>query len=153
VYFLDESGIDHRLHRPFAWSVRGEPVFEDVPGARTGRTSIISASCAGKLVGPMIFQGHCNRDVLDAYFSGVLLPLLPAGSVIVLDNASFHRSPGTRQLVESAGCSLMFLPAYSPDLNPIEKIWAALKKQLQRGLNDAKDKSTFIKKTCLMFTA
>jgi len=152
VYFLDESGIDHRLHRPLAWAPRGEAVYGEIPGARCGRTSVISASRAGRLVCPMMFGGHCNRDVVEAYFVNFLLPCLPVGSVIVLDNASFHRSPQTRMLVEAAGCSLMFLPAYSPDLNPIEKIWAAFKKQLQRGLSEAKDKSGFIQKTCLRFS-
>jgi len=153
VYFLDESGIDHRLHRPYARAARGETVFTDVPGARRQRTSIISASQGHRLVAPMVFTGHCNRAVVDAYFKHLLLPSLPKGSVIVLDNASFHRSPGTRTLVEAAGCSLLFLPAYSPDLNPIEHVWATLKKLLQKKLHTIKRKDSFIMKTCLLLCA
>ena len=149
MYFLDESGVDHRLHTPYARAARGEEVYADVPGARRGRTSIISASQGHRLVKPMVFEGHCDRAMVEAYFSRMLLPSLPRGSVIVLDNASFHRSAGVRSLVEAAGCELLFLPTYSPDLNPIEHIWATLKKLLQKKLRTVKRKVSFIMKTCL----
>ena len=91
--------------------------------------------------------------MVEAYFSRMLLPSLPRGSVIVLDNASFHRSAGVRSLVEAAGCELLFLPTYSPDLNPIEHIWATLKKLLQKKLRTVKRKISFIMKTCLALCA
>jgi len=148
VYFLDESGVDHRLFRPWARAPRGQKVYADIPGARRGRTSVISASRYGRLVQPMVFEGHCDRTVVEAYFSKVLLPAIAKGSVIVLDNASFHRCPSLRVLVEAAGCSLLFLPAYSPDLNPIEHLWAVFKRAVQAGLLKAKNKFIFISKIC-----
>ena len=148
VYFLDESGVDHRLFRPCARAPRGQKVYVDIPGARRGRTSVISASRDGRLVQPMVFEGHCDRAVVEAYFAKVLLPAIAKGSVIILDNASFHRSPGLRMLVEAAGCSLLFLPAYSPDLNPIEHLWAVFKRAVQAGLLMAKNKFLFISKIC-----
>jgi len=148
VYYLDESGIDHRLFRTRARAPRGEAVRIDVPGSKRGRTSIISASLGGRLVEPMVFEGHCNREVVEFYFKEFLLPCLPRGAVIVLDNASFHRSPSTLAVVESAGCCLMFLPAYSPDLNPIEHIWAALKATVRKGLQEKDDKTEHIFNVC-----
>jgi len=72
--------------------------------------------------------------VVDDYFEQVLLPGLPPVSVIVLDNARFHPSPSIKWLVEAAGCQLLFLPAYSPDLNPIEQLRAAFKTRLRKEL-------------------
>ena len=144
VFYLDECGVDHRLYREHGRAPRGERIYEAVAGKRRERTSIISASQHGKLVAPLVFQGSCNTDVVDAYFEQVLLPELPAGSVIVLDNARFHQSPTTQRLVAAAGCQLLFLPAYSPDLNPIEHLWAAFKTRLRKDLATAANPFLFI---------
>ena len=132
MFYLDECGVAHRLYREYGRALRGERIYEEVSGQRRERTSIIAASQQGKLVAPAVFQGACDTAMVDAYFEKVLLPVLPSGSVIVLDNARFHQSPTTQKLVEDAGCRLLFLPAYSPDLNPIEHIWAAVKTRLRQ---------------------
>ena len=82
--------------------------------------------------------------MVDVYFEKVLLPELPPGSVIVLDNARFHQSPTTQKLVAAAGCRLLFLPPYSPDLNPIEHLCAALKTRLRKDLATATNPFLFI---------
>ena len=144
VFYLDECGVDHRLYREYGRAPRGERIYQAVAGKRRKSTSIISASQQGKRVAPLVFQGSCNTEVVDAYFEQVLLPELPPGSVIVLDNARFHQSPTTQKLVAAAGCQLMFLPAYSPDLNPIEHLWAAFKTRLRKNLASAANPFLFI---------
>jgi transposase len=75
----------------------------------------------------MLFEGACNTEVFNQWLEHMLIPQLLPGSVLVLDNASFHKSEHTRRLVEHCGCQLLYLPPYSADLNPIEKLWANLK--------------------------
>jgi transposase len=151
VYYLDECGVDHRLYRQYGRAPRNQRLYQAVPGKRHERTSIIAASQGGKLVAPLTFNGTCNTEVVDAYFEQVLLPALPRGSVIVLGNARFHQSLTTAQRVQAAGCELMFLPPYSPDLNPIEHLWAALKARLHPGLPTAANPAFFIGLTCLCY--
>ena len=136
------------MYREYGRAPRGERIYQIVAGSRRERTSIISASQHHKLVAPMVFQGHCHTEVVDVYFEKVLLPVLPPGSVIVLDNASFHQSPKLLQRVEAAGCHLLFLPPYSPDLNPIEHLWAALKTRLRPNLPHSADPFLFISDMC-----
>ena len=137
VYYLDECGVDHRLYREWGRAPRGERIYAAVAGKRRERTSVIAASQNNRLVAPLVFQGSCNTEVVDTYFEKVLLPELPKGSVIALDNARFHQSPTTAALVAAAGCELLFLPAYSPDLNPIEHLWASFKTRLRKDLPTA----------------
>jgi transposase len=144
VFYLDECGVDHRLYREYGRAPRGARIYQAVAGKRRERTSIIAASRQNKLVAPLVFQGSCNTEVVDVYFEKVLLPVLPAGSVIVLDNARFHQSPTTQKLVTQAGGHLLFLPTYSPDLNPIEHLWAAFKTRLRKSLATAANPLLFI---------
>ncbi len=92
------------------------------------RTSLIGGYCNNRLLAPMLFEGTCNTTVFNQWLEQMLLPELLVGSILVLDNATFHQSRRTRELVEQAGCTLMFLSPYSPDPNPIEKLWANLKR-------------------------
>jgi hypothetical protein len=114
VFYLDECGVDHRLYREYGRAPRGERIYQAVAGKRRERTSIIAAFQQNKLVAPLVFQGNCNTEVVDVYFEEVLLPALPPGSVIVLDNARFHQSPTTQKLVAAASCQLLFLPPSRP---------------------------------------
>jgi transposase len=82
----------------------------------------------------MVYQGYCNTKVIESWLEKFLLPLVKPGQVIIMDNASFHNSRLIRDLIKKADCELLFLPTYSPDLNPIEHWWnkikTAIKKQL-----------------------
>lgn len=76
----------------------------------------------------MSFTGSCNALIFNDWIANQLVPKLKKGQKIIMDNASFHKKPATRALIEKAKCELIYLPAYSPDLNPIEKFWANVKR-------------------------
>ena len=137
--YLDESGINKYLYRTHARSIRGKKIVGEISGMRYARESFISALHRGKLFCPMCFKGTCNSDLFNVWLKEMLIPNLQPGQVLILDNASFHRSEKTRALVESAGCEILFLPPYSPDLNPIEKYWANLKVKIRELLNKYKN--------------
>jgi len=144
--------MDHRLMRTYGRALRGEKARADVCGKRKGRTSVIAAWRDGRLLAPITFQGHCNSALVEACFATALLPALRKGTLVVLDNASFHRSRELARIVEEAGCHLLFLPPYSPDLNPIEPAWASLKRVVSKGLPSAQCKFSFITSICQCYS-
>jgi transposase len=106
--------------------------LEDISGNRTVRTSIIAGLNQGDILAPWHFSGYCNTDVILTWVKNELLPTLSAGLTIIWDNATFHKSVQIKVLIESVGCKLIFLPPYSPDLNPIEHYWAKLEAYIRR---------------------
>ena len=135
--YIDESGINQYVYREYGRAPRGEKVFGEVSGKRFSRESFIAGLCEGKFVAPICFEGTCTTSFFNVWLEKVLIPELSPGKVIILDNASFHRSEESKRIVEKAGCQLLFLPAYSPDLNPIEKFWANLKAKIRELLRSA----------------
>lgn len=103
-------------------------------GKRFGRTNIVAAQCGKKILAPMTFTGSCNTKLFVAWVKQMLVPELSPGKVVIMDNASFHKSPVIKEAIEGAGCRLIYLPPYSPDLNPIEKFWANLKRWINQNL-------------------
>ena len=103
----------------------------EISGKRFGRQSVISALKDKKFLAPMCFEGTCDTDLFNVWLKHELLPNLTPGQVLILDNASFHKSVTTRKLVDSYGFEIIFLPPYSPDLNPIEKYWANMKTKIR----------------------
>jgi putative transposase len=85
---------------------------------------------------PLIFEGYTNKEVFATYLEQVLIPNLQPGEYVVVDNASFHKGSMIKKLIEQAGCTLIYLPAYSPDLNPIEHFWHQVKNTIRKVLED-----------------
>jgi transposase len=111
--------------------LRGKKVIGEISGKRFARQSVISALFKGEFLSPMCFEGTCDTSLFNTWLKQMLIPNLTPGQVLILDNASFHKSAESQRLVENAGCKLLFLPPYSPDLNPIEKYWANMKTKVR----------------------
>lgn len=129
---MDESGFDTQLYREYGRSFKGARVEGEIQGKKAERLSLIAAFWQNTLIAPWYFSGHCNTEVVWMWLKSVLLPCLKPGLTVIWDNASFHQADALKALIESAGCQLVFLPPYSPDLNPIEHCWAALKARIRR---------------------
>jgi transposase len=96
---------------------------------------MIAALCKGQLLAPFTVEGSCNRSVFEIWLESCLIPLLQPGQVVVMDNATFHKGGRIEQLIQQAGCELLYLPAYSPDLNKIERCWSWLKSRIRKQLD------------------
>ena len=132
LYYVDECGLDKYLYREYAYSPRGVPVEGKVSGKKYKRTNIVAAKCGDKIVAPMTYDGTTDSVLFECWFEESLLKAIPKYSVIILDNATFHRKSRLHTLAEKAECEILFLPPYSPDLNPIENFWAWLKSRLRK---------------------
>lgn len=128
IVYMDETGFAPGTSRSHAYSAKGKRVYGHVDSQTRPRTSLIGGYRDGKLIAPVLFNGNCNTETTNIWFKDHLLPELKKGSVIVMDNASFHKSQETRHIIKEAGCFVLFLPPYSPHLNPIEKLWANIKR-------------------------
>lgn len=125
--YVDETGFDAPLVREYAYAPVGQRIYGERTGKRFARTSLIAGLKEGNPVAPMEFRGYCNTEVVLSWAKEMLLPSLELGDVVIWDNATFHKSHRFVEAFGEAGIGLLFLPPYSPDLNPIEQFWAWLK--------------------------
>jgi len=136
LVYVDECGIDQYLYREYAYSPRGQRVWEKISGKKFKRTNIIAGICQNDWVAPMEYDGTTDSVLFEFWFENGLLKEVKSGSIIILDNATFHKKAVLTDLVKKKNCLVLFLPPYFPDLNPIEKKWAWLKKKLRNILPD-----------------
>ena len=132
LVYVDECGVEQYLYREFAYSPRGQKVVAKTSGKKFKRTNIVAGICQGKWVAPMEYNCMTDSILFEFWFEHCLLKEVKPGSIIILDNATFHKKSVLPNLAHMKNCSVLFLPPYSPDLNPIEKKWAWLKKKLRK---------------------
>ena len=127
LVFIDESGAKTNMTRLYGRAKAGARATDDTPSGHWCTTTMISSIRLDGSTACMVVDGATTKDIFKAYVEQILLPTLHAGDIIVLDNLSAHKSKEIRDLIEAVGAQLWFLPPYSPDLNPIEKMWSKIK--------------------------
>ena len=130
IAYVDETGIDSYLCREYARAPRGESVYGRFQGRKFQRSSIVAAQVGEDIIAPLRYCGTMRSELFDSWFAEQLIPSLPQDVVIVMDNASFHRKKQLYAIAEEFGRTLIFLPPYSPELNPIEHFWYWLKRKV-----------------------
>jgi transposase len=113
-------------------ALRGKRLVAAAPHGHWQTTTFIGALRSGGLTAPAVIDGAVNGDIFLAYIRQMLVPTLQPGDIVVMDNLSSHKVAGVREAIETAGAELRYLPPYSPDLNPIEQVFAKLKALLRK---------------------
>ena len=129
--YADESGFRDESYRQYGYARKGEEVFGLVSGQRSRTKTLIAARFEDGFTAKKLFQGSCKATHFNQWLTEELCPRLTEKHVVILDNARLHKTHKTQQLIEASGASLMFLPPYSPDYNPIEHDFANIKRHQQ----------------------
>jgi transposase len=132
LVFVDETGTHTRMTPLYARAPRGERAYGHVPRNHTRNTTLVAALTLDGLDAPMVLEGAMDREAFVAWLRHFLLPTLTPGQIVVMDNLSVHKGRQVRQIVEGAGCGLVYLPPYSPDYSPIEGAYSKVKALVRR---------------------
>jgi transposase len=130
--FIDETWAKTNMTRTHGRSLRGERLIAKVPHGHWRTLTFLAALRHDRITAPCVFDGPINGESFRAYVEQILLPTLKPGDIVILDNLGSHKSDDVRRLIRKSGARLFFLPPYSPDLNPIEQVFAKLKALLRK---------------------
>lgn len=153
IVFIDEASVKTNLTRQRGWSQRGERLAMDAPFGSWGTQTFIADLSADALIAPWVIKGAMDGEAFAAYVEQVLIPELEPGTVVILDNLATHRNAAAAKAVREAGCWFLYLPPYSPDLNPIEMAFSKLKAHLRRiGTRTITDMLHALSEICALFS-
>ena len=137
--FIDETGASTNMVRRYGWHPRGERLVDVAPHGHWHTTTFVAGLRAAGLIAPFVLDGPMTGEAFRAYVEQFLAPALAPGDVVVMDNLSAHKVAGIAQAIAATGASILYLPAYSPDLNPIEQLFAKLKALLRKAAARTRD--------------
>lgn len=132
LVFIDETWASTNMARRYGRAPKGERLRAGIPHGHWKTTTFVAGLRLTGIVAPMVLDGPINGRVFQAYVDQVLVPELKSGDIVVMDNLGSHKGAGVREAIEAAGATLLYLPPYSPDFNPIENAFAKLKAMLRK---------------------
>ena len=130
--FIDETGAATNMARLRGRALKGKRLRAGIPQGHWKTTTFVAGLRLTGMMAPMVVDGPMNRPIFQAYVEQVLVPELRPGDLVVMDNLPAHKGSPVRDAIEAAGASLLYLPPYSPDFNPIENAFAKLKALLRK---------------------
>ena len=132
LVFIDETGASTNMTRRYGRRRRGQRLVCKVPYGHWKTSTLVAALRYNKVTAPMLLDGAMNGAAFLVYIKEVLAPTLRRGDIVIIDNVSVHKVAGVREAIEARGATLLYLPPYSPDFNPIEQFFAKLKSGLRK---------------------
>jgi transposase len=132
LVFIDETWASTNMARTHGRTYKGERLRAGVPYGHWKTTTFVAGLKLSGIVAPVVLDGPINGEAFQAYVEQALVPILKPGDIVVMDNLGSHKGPNIRKAIETVGASLLYLPPYSPDFNPIEKAFAKLKSLLRK---------------------
>ena len=139
--YCDEMGVSNNITTLYGWAEQGERAYAEQAGFATERVNIVAGYNAGtkELIAPLEHSGYMDKQLFTQWICDHLCPALTKGQHVIMDNASIHKDIKIKEAIEKVGCTLVYLPAYSPDLNSIEHCWANFKNYLRKIIKNFKD--------------
>ena len=132
LVFIDETWAKTNMTRTHGWTRRGAPLLAKVPHGHWKTTTFLAALRCDEIAAPCVLDGPINGDSFLAYVEQILAPTLKQGDIVIMDNLGSHKSAAISKAIRANGARRVFLPKYSPDLNPIEQVFAKLKRLLRK---------------------
>jgi transposase len=132
LVFLDETWVKSNMTPAYGWGPTSERVVESVPQGHWKTITFVGALRASGLVAPLVVDGAMNGELFRAYVQQHLVQVLKPGDIVVMDNLSAHKVAGVADAIHRVGAELVYLPPYSPDLNPIEQVFAKAKAEIRK---------------------
>ena len=132
LVFIDETWASTNMARSHGRALRGQRLRVGIPRGHWKTTTFVAGLTMRGMVAPFVLDGPINRHAFETYVEKVLAPQLRSGDVVIMDNLSSHKGPRVHKMIEATGASLLYLPPYSPDFNPIENAFSKLKAMLRK---------------------
>ncbi len=141
LVYIDELGVANNITTLYGWAVKGERSYAEQLGFASYRRNIVAGYNLGskEIIAPFEYEGSTTKSLFTSWFEQILSPNLKSKQIVILDNASFHKDEELYDIVARYDCQLIYLPPYSPDLNPIEKFWANFKRNLRKVIKQFDD--------------
>ena len=132
LIFIDETALKTNMTKTSGWATRGDRLIDHAPAGRWNTQTFIAGLSHDRIDATGVINGPMDKDMFDLYVDGILAPVLRSGDVVILDNLPAHKSTAARETLKAIGAWFLFLPKYSPDLNPIEMAFSKLKALIRK---------------------